>query len=118
MRKIAMLMVMLVGLVFTISARTVRYQVKYQSEWGTTLTAFYETDPERATKEIIGSVVFMMLVTYGDYSQLLQIDEDSSAEDLAIVNKLDKQGFSYADAIDNKYTYYKDYDGVWYKLYH
>jgi len=114
MRKLAICLVLAIMTVFSLSAEV--YSVKYQNEFGNTERAYYTVDEEDKDCDPKGSVVFAYKVQGAKFEV---IDEDSDLEDLAIVNKLDRQGYKIAH---DEYTfmgvkYFKCWlkvDNTWY----
>lgn len=110
MRKIAFILIMLIAAAFTASAEAVRCQVKYVNEYHNVQTAEYTV----WTDDIVEDVRWGHLLSDNfDGSKI--IDKDSDAKDLAIVNKLDKQGHIVARAADYETGYVK-VEGKWYKV--
>lgn len=105
---------MLVMAAFTASAERIRYNVKYQNEFHNTETTWYEVDTKQI-KECVEEMAIPVMLCYS-FNEI--IDEDSDAKDLAIVSKLDKQG--YINAVTKEYgnqTEYLKTNGIWHKLY-
>ena len=84
---------------FKVSAELILYQVKYKNEWGNTQTASYQVY-EKYAKDIS---IWDIDKIRSSFNREWIIDEDSDAEDLAIVNKLDKQGYIIADGRSGLY---------------
>ena len=119
MKKILAVLILSLSLVGSSFADIIRYQVKYQTKWGNIETAVYEVDTEtigvKASENDINEVK-----AHYKFHEIL--DEDSDAKDLAIVNKLDKQGYKLA-FVDDSYgldfdlvSYMKLYN-IWHKFY-
>lgn len=117
MRKIITVLIMLIATAFTVSAETVRYNVKYQNEYGNTETTWYDTDTrtEKLNDDEFINTINTLKQSY-NFNEI--IDEDSDAKDLAIVNKLDRQGYKWAikAEYDDAVSYVKIH-GTWHKLY-
>ena len=114
MKKTLFVLIMLIAAALTASAEIVRYNVRYQNEYGNTETTWYDVET-RQIKECVEEMAFPVMLCY-DYNEI--IDEDSDAKDLAIVRKLDRQG--YIDAVTKEYGYQTEYlktNGAWHKLY-
>lgn len=111
MRKIITVLIMLIATAFTVSTETVRYNVKFQNEYGITETTWYE-----AARAKLGDDELNTLKQLYNFNEI--IDEDSDAEDLAIVNKLDRQGYEWAiqEGFYDVVSYAKIH-GTWHKLY-
>ena len=110
MRKIITILIMLIAAAFTASAAI--YQVKYVDEFGITERAQY-TAFETLDRDINNWNVSGLRQSYY-YDEI--IDEDSNAIDLAIVNKLDKQGYIHAMRKGWDVQYLKIND-QWHKFY-
>ena len=114
MRKIITVLIMLIATAFTVSAEMVRYNVKYQSKYDLTMTTWYDVDTEmeRIDRKV---ELFDWLNQVYDLSEI--IDGDSDAEDLAIVNKLDKQGLEIAFKLEwGDWRTYAKINGTWHKF--
>lgn len=108
MRKIVISLVLVLMAMFSLSAET--YSVKYKNEFGNTERAYYTVTEE--DKEELGPLVIYMFKVRGATFEV--IDDDSELGDIAIVNKLDKQGYkvAYDDFTFGNVKYIK----YWYKL--
>jgi hypothetical protein len=110
MRKIITILIMLV--VTAITASAVTYQVKYVNEYGNTEKVCYSVI-ENFDKDITNYNISGIRKSY-HYEEI--IDEDSDKDDIAIVNKLDRQG--YAHAMRNCWdTQYLKINDQWHKFY-
>ncbi len=121
MKKTLLVLIMLIAAAFTTSAEGVWYQVKYANEFNNVQTVKYLVDTDITTEDamISENVDLYTFVTIGrKYNEI--IDKDSDARDLAIVNKLDKQGYTLAgtdfDGNDCQICYVKA-EGKWHKVY-
>lgn len=115
MRKIITVLIMLIATVFTVSAEMVRYNVKYQSKYDLTMTTWYDVDTRMERMDEDGKLFNITKQVY-DFNEV--IDEDSDVKDLAIVNKLDRQGFEMAFKAENgDWITYAKMNGTWHKFY-
>lgn len=103
--------VMLTAVAVTASAEW--YQAKYINEYGSVSTVRYLAAKPVAPENYTNYYKELRKVFTDDEI----IDEDSDARDLAIVNKLDKQGYGLATTNDRKGTAYVKSEGRWHKLY-
>lgn len=111
MRKIITVLIMLVVVAVTASAEAIRYQVKYSNKFHNVETVEYTV----WTDDIVEDVKWCKLLSNNfDGSEIL--DADSDAKDLAIINKLDRQGHIVA-RVDYYYGYLKDNEGKWHKVF-
>lgn len=113
MRKIIVMLVMLVAVAFTASAYTVMYSVKFVDEDGDIRTEHYLVDTEFSKVEPSQDVQ-EEIRKESDFEAI--IDEDSNLSDLAIVNKLDKQGYFIAMSGALYSDTYMKIDGVWHRF--
>lgn len=121
MRKIITILIMLIVVAFTASAEEVWYQVKYENEYHNVQTVKYLVDTDIITEDAMideGVDLYTFVTLSYKYNEI--IDKDSDARDLAIVNKLDKQGYTLAgtdfDGNDCQICYVKA-KGKWHKVY-
>lgn len=113
MRKILAVFILGLNLIGSSFAETVYYKVKYQNEQSETKAITYQVDTELGELPNTAKSVFHIWFKFNEI-----LGEDSDAEDWAIVNKLDRQGYSYART--SEYGYLTDYakiNGIWYKYY-
>lgn len=92
MRKLITILTILV-LGFMASAEMVHYRVKYVTEYGNTQTVTIQVNLALTTEADALDLLRYIKDTCEDF-QIEMIDEDSDAEDLAIVNKLERLGRS------------------------
>ena len=116
-----MVVLIMLFVAFTASAEAVWYQVKYANEFNNVQTVKYLVDTDITTEDamIVENVDLYTFATIGrKYNEI--IDKDSDVRDLAIVNKLDKQGYTLAgtdfDGNDCQICYVKA-KGKWHKVY-
>lgn len=114
MRKIIksiLALIMVIGC-FKVSAEAVWYQVKYANEYHNVQTVKYIIFTDKTTEDV-------GLYTYWSrnckYNEI--IDKDSDARDLAIINKLNVQGYTDAYMDDYDCTRYMKIEGKWHKIY-
>lgn len=112
MRKLIVIVILAIFVAFAASAEKLRYNVKYQNEFHNAQTTWYNIDTE--VKELKGITKAAIALTF-KYNEI--IDEDADAKDLAIVNKLDRQGYEWAETREfGELANYIKKDGVWHKL--
>lgn len=104
---------------FKASAEQVWYQVKYLNEYGNTQTTSYKVNTEKSVNttdnvKLIEDVYSNLIKFSGIIDEI--IDEDSDAKDLAIVNKLERQGYISASPNNNNKPLYLKVHGNWHKL--
>lgn len=110
MRKIMIMLMMLVVAAVTVSAEAMSYKVKYQNKYHNVEATGYTV----WTDDIIEDIKWAKLLRANfDGSEILDLDSDP--KDLAIVNKLDRQGHTVARG-----DYYTDgyikVEGKWHKV--
>lgn len=115
MRKIMIMLMMLVVTAVTASAELLFYKAKYTDEYGNVQTVRYVLSTETATDTESSMYVYKHYRSIMIAEEI--IDEDSDAKDLAIVNKLDKQGYLYAQPEYYYPTMFVKVEGKWRKLY-
>lgn len=115
------MLMMLVVAAVTASAEELRYQVKYTNEYNRVLTAEYvvNTDFSRNKPNPENVVEYRkFLESKGFKIDEYVIDEDFYARHLAVVNKLDTQGYliAYSSGYLGAFVYHK-INGVWRLIY-
>lgn len=116
MRKLMAILIMLIAAAFTLAAES--YSVKFKNEFGITETTCYTIDSDEKNYEGSYTVLFAAKVCG---NKIMVIDEDSELYEIAITNKLDKQGYKAAHT-DFQFgnikfkTYYYKINGIWYAI--
>lgn len=110
------ILIMLIVAAFTLSAET--YSVNYKNEFGSTESAYYTVDSDEKDYEPSGILLFTAKVAG---NKIMVIDGDSDLQEIAIANKLDKQGYKAAHTEFQfgkaKYiTYYFKINNMWYTI--
>lgn len=112
MKRFIVMLVMLIAFAVTASAHDVDYKVKYTDENGNVRTATYGVYLRDTVEDLEW---YKWCVAYFKCNEVF--DEDSDIKDLAIVNKLDKQGYTIAFTTEYGDTCYVKANGIWHKFY-
>ena len=113
MRKTIVIAVLVLMAMFSLNAET--HSVKYKNEFGNTERVYYTVD--EGDKEETGPLAVFAFKSTG--AKFTVIDDDSELSDIAVINKLDKQGYKSAhDEFTFRNVKYVKYwikvKGTWY----